>query len=535
MSKVLILGLDGVGHPMLEPAFAAGHAPRLKRILDDGASGVLKSTVPPYTPPGWTSIFTGVNPGRHGIFGFQLGNAQRPGGLVRLERVQAPALWGAANAQGKSVGVFNVPLTYPAPRVQGFAVSGMMTPGEGTELPSEATFPAELGPDIARVADGYEIDIPVNYNVDWKSTDIIERLSRNLTKKRRVLSWLLEGHDIDFLFAVIESPDRLMHVHYKYLDPSCEHFGRPEAGPIRERAWAFLDELDEMIGDMLKWVGPDGFTITASDHGFGPKDKDVNINVALRQWGMLSVGGLGAATKSSGMRKLVRSARKVLPKNAFEKAAGRAQIDWSRTKAFGAPVPQQGVYINLEGREPHGCVPQDSYDAVREEIIDRLLDLTDPDDGRPVVDRVFRREEVMDGPEAQLAPDLFPVCRAYSYELKDALHAPAVLEDRRELPAGFHHMDGIFGIAGPGIPARSGLNASVCDITPTALYLGGLAIPPVDGRPLTELLPETMVAARPVTTLESAVPSAGEDTQAQPYSPDEEAQVEQALKQLGYM
>ena len=100
MNKVLMLGIDGATYAILDPAFEAGHMPNLKKLLDRSASGVLTSTVPPYTPPGWTSIFTGVNPGKHGIFGFTLGNVQRREGLVRLDRVTAPALWNAANAQG---------------------------------------------------------------------------------------------------------------------------------------------------------------------------------------------------------------------------------------------------------------------------------------------------------------------------------------------------------------------------------------------------------------------------------------------------
>src|SRR5918997_3578564 len=107
MKRVLLLGLDGMTYNVLEPAFAAGHMPVFKALMDRSASGVLTSTVPPYTPPGWTSIFTGVNPGKHGIFGFTLGNVQRKGGLVRLDRVQAPALWNVANAQGMRMGLFN--------------------------------------------------------------------------------------------------------------------------------------------------------------------------------------------------------------------------------------------------------------------------------------------------------------------------------------------------------------------------------------------------------------------------------------------
>src|SRR5918997_7053972 len=159
MSKVLLLGLDGVGFPMLDPAFAAGHMPRLKALLDRGVSGVLTSTIPPYTPPGWTSIFTGVNPGKHGIFGFTLGNAQHNEGLVRLDRVKAPAIWNAANAQGMRVGLFNIPMTYPPPPVEGFAVSGMLTPEEGGHTPANFTYPERLADRLVDHVGGDGIDL----------------------------------------------------------------------------------------------------------------------------------------------------------------------------------------------------------------------------------------------------------------------------------------------------------------------------------------------------------------------------------------
>jgi predicted AlkP superfamily phosphohydrolase/phosphomutase len=538
VSRVLLLGLDGITFSVLNPLFEAGHMPTLKTVLERGASGVLTSTIPPYTPPGWTSIFTGVNPGKHGIFGFTLGNVQRPGGLVRLDRVQAPALWNAANAQGASIGLFNVPMTYPAPPVEGWSVSGMLTPEGGSTTPDNFTHPGELASKLSSHLGAYQIDIEVDYDRDWRSAAIIERLSRNLEVKRRALQVLLGDHgDIPILFAVLEAPDRLMHVHYKYLDPACEHFERAEAEPIRRRAWAFFDEMDEVIGDLVAWAGSEGWIVTMSDHGFGPKDKSVNVNVALRDWGMLSVGGAGAVTRSTAIRKGARLAKRVLPKSAWRRAKGAAQstVDWSKTKAFSAPIPQQGIYVNLERREPHGAVPHSRYEAVRDEVIERLVELTDSHDGRPVVDRVYKREEVMDGPHADGAPDLFPVCRAYSYELSDGLYSPEVLDDYTALPRGFHHLDGIFGIAGPGVAARSGLRASLYDIAPTALYLAGLASPPVDGRVLTDLLPTQLVEERPAATTDMQLPRAGEGAEAGPYSADEEAQIEESLRNLGYL
>ena len=536
--KVLLLGLDGATYSVLTPAFQAGHMPKYKALLDRSASGTLTSTVPPYTPPGWTSIFTGVNPGKHGIFGFTLGNVQQNRGLVRLDKVTAPAIWNAANAQGKKIGLFNIPMTYPAPPVDGWSVSGMLTPEGGGQTPEHFTHPESLRDELIRVSGSYEIDIDVNYDEDWKSTEIIERLSRNLDKKRKALQHLLKSQgDLPLLFAVLEAPDRLMHVHYKYIDPRQEHYNRPEATGIRERAWRFFDEMDEMIGDLLDWAGKDAYVITMSDHGFGPKDKSVNVNVALREWGLLSVKGAGAVTKSAGMRKLARRAKKALPKSVWQKAKGAAQssIDWNNTKAFSAPIPQQGIYINLQGREPHGSVAQADYEAVRDEVIERFRGLVDPDDGKPVVDRIYKREEVVHGSQAVHAPDLFPVCREYSYELSDGLYSPAILDDYRALPRGFHHMDGIFGIAGPGVYPGKGAEAHLYDIAPTALYLAGCKLPEMDGRVLEELLSPEMLSNRPVEVEAMDLPLAGEGAEAAAYSAEEEAQIEESLRNLGYL
>ena len=538
MSKVLLLGLDGVTYRILDPAFAAGHMPRFKALLDRSVQGNLTSTVPPYTPPGWTSIFTGVNPGKHGIFGFTLGNIQRNEGLVRLDRVQAPGLWNVANDQGKRVGLFNIPMTYPPPPVDGYAVAGMLTPEGGGETPEGFTHPPELAQKLVDAAGGYEIDIEVNYDEDWKSTAIIDRLSRNLALKRSALRYLLDSDgEVPILFAVLEAPDRLMHVHYKYIDPTCAHFDRPEAAPIRERAWAFFDEMDEVIGDLLDWAGDDGWVVTMSDHGFGPKEKVVNVNVALREAGLLSVGGAGAALGSTGMRKLARRVKKVIPKQVYQKAKGasRQTIDWSKTKAFASPNPQQGIYINLEGREPHGIVPQAEYESVRDEVVACFERLRDPDDGRPVLDAMHIRDDVFEGPLTPGAPDLFPVCRDYTYELSDGLFSPSVITDYRELPRGFHHVDGIFGIAGPGIEPSAGRRAHLYDIAPTALYLAGCTLPEMDGKVLTEFLPPSLVAERPVKIEPMQLPTAGAGAEASPYSAEEEAQIEESLRNLGYL
>jgi arylsulfatase A-like enzyme len=96
-------------------------------------------------------------------------------------------------------------------------------------------------------------------------------------------------------------------------------------------------------------------------------------------------------------------------------------------------------------------------------------------------------------------------------------------------------MDGIFGIAGPGIEPQSGLKASLYDIMPTALYLAGLKIPEVDGRVLTEWLPPSMVEGSPPVIEAMDLPLAGSGAEASPYSAEDEAAIEESLRNLGYL
>ena len=64
------------------------------------------------------------------------------------------------------------------------------------------------------------------------------------------------------------------------------------------------------------------------------------------------------------------------------------------------------IFINLKGREEHGCVDIKDYNRVRQEIKEQLLKLENPDNGEKVIDKVFFREEIYTGDELEKAADI---------------------------------------------------------------------------------------------------------------------------------
>ncbi|MGH2811416.1 MAG: alkaline phosphatase family protein, partial [Actinomycetota bacterium] len=362
--KAAVVGLDGASWHLLDPMIEAGVMPLLGEFKAGGASGPLRSTLPVFTPPAWTSALTGVNPGRHGIFGFFEGNAQSERQqLLHSGKVQAPLLWDLARAQDTRCGIFNLPLTYPAVEIDGWMLSGMMTPGEGAALSRWAT-PKRSGGLVLGAVPDYVPDLTANYETDYKSTRLCDAGLRILDHRRRALEALLDADEPDLLFAMIEVPDRLQHVYYAFLDPSGDRYDSPEGRRMRDAILPCYRRVDEIIGSLRARLGADGWLIVCSDHGFTRWEVSVHTNVLLAQWGYLTMRPGSRLLQSAPVKKAASAARRFLPHAVTRPAKQLSMnaIDWSRTQAFASPV--QGVRLNLKGRERLGTVAPEDAPAV---------------------------------------------------------------------------------------------------------------------------------------------------------------------------
>ena len=516
----------------------AGVMPALKRLCEKGTKSILRSTIPTYTPPAWVSMATGVNPGKHGIYGFLATTPQEETKIAHSGLIASPPMWSYLNEMGVKAGALNIPMYYPPTPVDGFMVGGGLAAG-WTPL-SQPDFASE--PELTEFVNGisggdYPLDTVVSYENDWRSDQVIDHITRVQKLRHKVLNALLEKREVDAVFAVFEGPDRLQHLHYQYLTEFSDWYDAPDAQRARDKANEFFAECDAAIQSMVDWAGQDGHVLVVSDHGFGPWQKTLNVNLLLAQWGFLKLPQMSKVTQTRAVAGVgQRLARKVIPRKWLHSMKARVgrKIDWEHTSAFASHVAEQGIHVNVRGEMPLGQIDPEKASSVCDELIERLTELRDPDDGEPVVDEIVRREDAISGPYSTRAPHLFPFCRDQFYELSDTVAAASPFTDHRDRPWGYHHKDGIFVGAGPGLSqgvSKAGMD--IVDVVPLAFHLAGLPVPDgLDGKVDPEMLAGE-AAARKVETAGVAVQH--ETSEENPYSEEEEAAIEESLRGLGYV
>jgi predicted AlkP superfamily phosphohydrolase/phosphomutase len=549
---LLVVGLDGAGLDLVERWARAGRMPAMAALLEAGAYGRLRSTVPAATFPAWTSLVTGVNPGRHGVLDF----AERVPGTLRIRfvngsRRSVPAFWRRAADEGRRVVAVTVPATYPPERlVGGVMVSGFDTPLTAA-IDGSFVAPPERWPEIVRAvgrvpfADFQEVAPGPGWH-DRARDSLLDGVER----RARLTEHLIRAVRPDVCMVVFGESDTASHHFWRFHDPGSPRWVPSAWGSVLGDVYAALDGAVARLVAAYD-VAPN--VVVVSDHGSGGAGtRGLHMNRRLADAGLLAFRATGRPGLASGMR---RFALRRIPfrwqaglLRRFGGMAGRLEgaarfgaIDWPRTLAYSEELDYHpSVWLNLRGREPAGVVDPDAYDAVRERVVEALRTWRDGA-GRPVIARVWRREQAYSGPFVDEAPDVMvePVLvDGYSPSwLRSTSLGPAITElGPRDFAAGkgagmngAHRPEGVFALAGPSVRALGACAPrAIADVAPTLLALAGLPVPRgLDGLPMEEML------ARPVDWSVDEVPSTPPERRL--FSGDEEAAVARRLAALGYL
>lgn len=508
--KVIVIGLDGATFDLIKPWATAGYLPTLHRLLQAGAHGELRSTVPPMTAPAWTSFATGCNPGKHRLYDWI---AREPDSYkftpVTALDGTAPTLYTLLSEHGRSVVALNVPMTYPPTAVNGVMVSGMPTPSTNVTF----TYPEQAYQDILDAVGDYILyPDPGEAYSDSGIDAFLERLYRCTDLRLRAFDYLRAREAAAFAMMVFNGTDTISHALWKFMDPQHPLHDPAKAARYGNAIRDYYRAVDGLLAPLVDDLADDTTLILMSDHGFGPFHKFIHVNNWLIEQGFMAVKpGLRARLKqrlfnlgfspmnvyntlmSLGFGKLkrevVRGQGQGLLKTLF---LSFEDVDWERTAAYSLGNVGQ-IYLNVAGREPQGCVaPGAEYERVRDEIIARLGELRDPATGEKVVETVYRREEIYHGAQLERAPDIVFLPTRLEYfgfgEYEFGSHK--IIEAMRRGISGTHRMNGIFLAYGKAIrPASETPNASLVDLAPTILHLMSVPIPEhMDGRVLEEVV-----------------------------------------------
>jgi predicted AlkP superfamily phosphohydrolase/phosphomutase len=543
--RLTVIGLDAATFSVIDPMLEAGQLPNLKRIFDEGSRGILRSTIHPLTTQAWTTMLTGVNAGRHGMWDFcdrdESGYRLR---LVNGSHRRAPAVWELLTAADRRVGIVNVPFTWPAQPVNGFMLAGI----DAASREAGMTYPKELLRDLRRRFDFDKLEFDHAFPLNDDGRCDIELVRRACEQRVEVVQWLAAHFEPELLFVVFMSADHIHHLCWPEW----------EAEGLDSRVAEVYRILDEATGAITELAGGNDVMVV-SDHGGGSLNATVNLNAWLAEEGFLTYatgrrslrpGELGRHVLHWGLeqRRRLPSGMRHYFKQKFPRLRETAHelkeytvIDWERTQAFAYGI-FGNVILNVRGREARGVVePGPDYDRVRDAIAARALELRDATSREPIVTAVHRREDLFDGPYLAKIPDLLIEFKDYAWLGKGNLiartptiwdHIPAAPGSQEEY-VGSHRPEGIVALAGPSAAVGVTLDANIADIAPTLMYLMGEPIPhDFEGRVLEEALDSDLLGARPPQYRETAdVVLQGERS----YSAAEGGEVEERLRGLGYI
>ena len=455
-----------------------------------GAWGTLRSQVPIVTPQLCGTLVTGRSPGHHGLMDFW---QRGPDGVFRETHgstLRTPTIWQLLGNRGLSSAVLNLPFTYPPPKLNGFMIAGEDAPGAH---PSIAYPPGLLQEVTARFG---RYRLKDTFPGGRHKSDYLGLIDADAQAQTDVFAHLLATRSWHFGLVFFSHAAICQHYFWEDMESA------DPANPYRGLVESAYRALDTAVWRLLEAAGADTNVLVMSDCGAGPLYAGVNLNTLLAREGFLRYRARSAGRRGRGEVTLAERVRRgalarlrktpwyfranhyLQPVKAWIQA-GRdgSGIDWSRTQAH-ARGQWGHIYINLKGRDPHGIVEPREYDRVCAEIATRLHATVDPKRDQPAIRKVWRRDELYDGPALTHAPDLIVDWHEAAYMPNDRdrgeaqIFAPRFRQYMSWPTSGSHRVNGLLIAAGPDIEQGVRIDgARIIDIMPTWLALLGQPIP----------------------------------------------------------
>jgi len=280
---VIVLGVNGMELDIIRPLILKGQMPNLSSVIEKGAYGKLRTVSAPNCPRVYSTLFTSTNPEEHGVTGFLVGGITANTNMLKEE-----PLWSMLSNSGITVGMANVPATFPVMPVNGYMISGMLTRGKNCEdgvlcapklsevMGGDAVYPSSMREELLKNVGDFYIDcerMPSAADLKDHEADVIDRWLKKVQTIReqqtKLFDYLLTAHPTDFTFLAQSCEDRTGH----WLYPITPFNVGYNANINGVRQDAFPNQyvaLDKVLGTILKHMDENTYLVVISDHGIKP-------------------------------------------------------------------------------------------------------------------------------------------------------------------------------------------------------------------------------------------------------------------------
>ena len=446
--KVVVIGLDCATPKTLFNDFL-DDCPNIKKLMENGVYGKLKSSDPPITVPAWMVMSTGKKAGTLGIYGFRhrKGNSYTDYWVVNSLTIKDQKIWDILGENKLKSIILGIPPTFPAQPVFGNLVTGFITP----DTLSKYTYPPDLKIEINENLGDYILDVPFR-------TDAKDQLLINIHKMTNIhfktIKYLIKNKEWDYCQFVIIGLDRLHHGFWKYYDKSHPKY---KIGNIFESAIKnYYKKVDKEIGEILDLLDEKTLIFVVSDHGAKAMKGCLCVNMALEKLGLL------------------KFKRKHEPGTKLQDA----DIDWENTYAWGWGGYYARIFLNVKGREENGIIESNNYEKWRKKVAKSLKDIPD-DQGNPMETKVLKPEDIYTVIRGD-KPDLMVYFDDLNWRSAGTVGYNTMYLDENDTGPddAVHDYYGIFIIYDPKKKIGRQLEPkNILDIAPTILDIYGIDIP----------------------------------------------------------
>jgi len=333
-TKVLILGIDVATFSIIHPLISQGRLPHIKKLIEGGSYGILKSELPMMSPALWTTIATGVGRQEHGIKEFINKDDRANPKLYDSNDRHVSALWNWMGLFRKTTGFVSWWASWPAEPVNGWMISDRMARSRWTEWTNadrsqNLTFPIGLADELKPLS-VYASDPPmeeIHKLVQLTESEEKEFLAAEKPIRRHGLSvfkfsyceqrsyenislYLLDKGQPDLTGVFLISNDPISHTFWHFYEPDkFENVNPQDAKRLGQLIPNIYIHNDQFLEKLLQKLDSDTIVMIVSDHGFeasGELPKDISAEefdglraeavekgvVAIGQSGQHSIDGV---------------------------------------------------------------------------------------------------------------------------------------------------------------------------------------------------------------------------------------------------